>query len=99
MKAHRVPRCTFPSTFISPTTLEVRSDPLSRPLGKLWELSGATVDDSLYLFFGLLRDRHHTIEILIDEKSHEHLPRNTKQMDIEMNETFTFVDANECSEN
>lgn len=73
MWTHRVPGCALPAAFVPPTAFQVRSDPLPGPLGELWELPGAAVDDRLYLFLGLLGDRHDAIQVLVDEQPDEHL--------------------------
>jgi len=76
-RTYGVPR-TLSAAFVPPTALQVRADPLSGSFGELGKLSRATVDDCLYLLLGLLRDRHDTVEVFVDEQPHEHL-RGTRR--------------------
>uniref|UniRef100_A0A2M4DG32 Putative secreted protein n=1 Tax=Anopheles darlingi TaxID=43151 RepID=A0A2M4DG32_ANODA len=63
------------SFLVSPAGLEIRSDALTGPFGKLRELARTRVDDGLYLLLRLLRDRYDTIEILVHKQPHEHVER------------------------
>lgn len=63
----------FAGLLVPSARLQVRADSLSRALGKLGKLSRAGVDYCLDFLFGLLRDGNHSVEILVDEQTHEHL--------------------------
>ena len=51
--------------------LEVRSYSLAGAFVKLDELAIARLQDRLHLLLWLLRYRHHAIQILVHEQSHE----------------------------
>ena len=57
----------------SSARLQVRSYSLAGAFMKLDKLAIARLQDRLHLLLGLLRYRHHTIQVLVDEQPHKQL--------------------------
>lgn len=59
---------------------EVGADTLACTLLELWELATAGFNDGLDLFFWLLGDGHHAVQVLINKQTHKHLTQTQKEV-------------------
>ena len=71
--SYRFPSVLFLGPAHAPAWLEVGSDTFSWPLVKLRELAITCIKYGLYLVFRLLRNRHHSVQVLVHKQPHEHL--------------------------
>jgi hypothetical protein len=73
-RSRRVPRRVRVSgTFVPPAGLEISADPFPGSFRELRKLPRARIDYCLDLLLGLLADRHHAVQVLVDEEPHEHV--------------------------